>query len=117
AGERLRLQGDFKKTYVARCRGSDGLLTVYACGNGLTFSRMGVSVGRRHGPAVVRNRKKRLLREAYRLSKRELPAGYDYILIPATGRDATLEQTMESLKQLGPEAAEKWCRKRRRGKT
>ncbi|MDP6379891.1 MAG: ribonuclease P protein component [Phycisphaerae bacterium] len=109
--ERLRRQRDFRRAYLSRCRNADDVLTVYACGNNLEYSRLGVSVSRRHGPAVVRNRKKRILREAYRLSKSDLPRGFDYILIPALGCDAVLEQTMESLKCLTPQAVARWHKK------
>jgi RNase P protein component len=50
--------------------------------NDLGRRRLGLSVGKKLGGAVVRNRYKRVLREAFRLSQHELPEGYDYILIP-----------------------------------
>ena len=42
---------------------------------------MGIVVGKRIGPAVVRNRVKRLLREAARARLGCLPPGYDIVLI------------------------------------
>ena len=43
--------------------------------------RLGVSVGRKVGGAVVRNRIKRLLREAFRAEARLLPPGTDAVIV------------------------------------
>jgi ribonuclease P protein component len=43
--------------------------------------RLGVSVGRRVGGAVVRNRVKRLLREAFWARAKEHPDGRDYVVV------------------------------------
>lgn len=48
--------------------------------NGMPFSRIGVSIGRAQGNAVLRNRIKRLVREAFRLKQRELPCGFDILV-------------------------------------
>jgi ribonuclease P protein component len=49
--------------------------------NGLPFSRLGVTVTKKIGKAVKRNRIKRLVREFFRLNKSRLPKGYDICVI------------------------------------
>jgi ribonuclease P protein component len=47
--------------------------------------RLGLAVPKAVGPAVVRNRMKRLLREAWRGLLDDVPAGKDYVLVARPG--------------------------------
>jgi len=57
----------------------NNLMVIKTLPNGLSLSRYGLSVSRRVGKAVMRNRVKRLLREIVRLSP--LQPGWDIIFI------------------------------------
>ena len=48
-------------------------------------ARLGLSVSRRIGNAVVRNAWKRRLREAFRVARRKIPAGHDYLVVVRSG--------------------------------
>ena len=103
---RLKTPAQFKAVYDRKRSVSDGVLVVYAAANGLPHPRVGLSVSRKVGNAVVRNRWKRLLREAFRLSQHALPSGLDFVLIPRSGpAEPTLEAVTASLTKLAADAA------------
>lgn len=98
--QRLRSPRDFERVYGQKQRASDPNLLIYMARNQLPWSRVGFSVSRKHGNSVVRHRLRRLLREAFRLTQHELPAGWDFILIPKQDAQPTLETLQRSLKGL-----------------
>ena len=104
---RMKTPAEFDRTYARKRSVSDGVLIVYACENGLDHPRLGCSVSRKVGCAVVRNRYKRLFREAFRLAQHDLPAGVDLIVIPRSGPEPTQELVTESLVKLAHQAARK----------
>ena len=108
--EHLRRPSDFRRVYERRRSVSDGLLIVYACPNGLPYLRLGLSVSRKVGPAVHRNRLRRLYREAFRLTRHEMPTGLDLVLIPRGPEEPALEGLKKSLPRLVGQLARKLVR-------
>jgi ribonuclease P protein component len=105
--ERLRRPSDFRRVYDRRRSVSDALIIVYGCPNDLPHNRLGLSVSRKFGPAVARNRMRRLFREAFRLTKPELPTGLDLVLIPRCSEPPSLDHLKASLRKLVGQVAQK----------
>jgi ribonuclease P protein component len=105
--EHLRRPADFQRVYERRRSASDDWVIVYACPNGLPYLRLGLSVSRKVGPAVLRNRLRRLYREAFRLTRPEMPVGLDLVIIPRQSEKPALAQLKRSLPRLVTQVARK----------
>jgi len=102
---RIRTTAEFRAVYTKKARASDQCLLVYARKNDLGHPRLGLSVSRKVGNAVVRNRWKRLIREAFRLNLSQLPQGVDLVVIPKQSPAPPFRQVEGSLCDVARRAA------------
>ncbi|HYT95517.1 MAG TPA: ribonuclease P protein component [Gemmataceae bacterium] len=108
--EHIRRSDDFRRAFERRRSVSDAWLIVYACENGLPYARLGLSVSRKFGQATHRNYLRRLYREAFRLTRHEMPTGLDLVLIPRTSEAPPLAELQRSLPRLVGQLARKLAR-------
>lgn len=105
---RLAHARQFQAVYGCRVRKSRGPLTVFARPNDLPHPRLGLSVGRRVGNAAVRNRIKRLLREAFRRLQHAAPVGYDLVISVAPHKPLALGDYAELLEACRRDLHRQW---------
>jgi ribonuclease P protein component len=78
------IQTVFRKGKKYSCNGAK----LFVLANGMGRNRIAFSFPRGYGLAVERNYSRRLSREAYRLIKQELAAGYDLTVLIFPGNDS-----------------------------
>jgi len=93
---KLNRNNDFRRAYkrgeslVGRC------VVIYVVKTRLPYNRMGVTVSKKLGGAVVRNRVRRLITESFRLSEERLKTGYDFVFV---GRTRCVNAKMQKVKE------------------
>lgn len=76
----LKLNHVFQRLYHSRGQ-ADSCLVLYARKNRTGGNRVGITVSKKLGHAVVRNRTRRRLREVYRLHEEQFLPGYDIVVV------------------------------------
>lgn len=101
------MPAEFKAILKSTWRGRDEYFGVYAIPNSYPYGRLGLVVSRKASPrAVVRNRVKRQVREAFRQYQANL-GGLDIVVVasakagpaPATVLRASLQQLWDKVKE------------------
>ena len=92
---RLKKQADFQRLFKNGKRAFTPALTViYRPSDKM---RMGISIGKKHGKSVQRNRIKRLIREAFRLTQGEMKGAYSFLLIPKVSEEYSFKTFQSQL--------------------
>jgi len=104
---RILKSDHFDRVFNARCSFSDGLIVVYFATSDREQQRLGLVVSRKCGNAVVRNRWKRALREAFRLVQHQLPSHLDLVVLPRRGARPDVHRLQNSFQQLAARATKK----------
>jgi ribonuclease P protein component len=78
---RVKSKLDFDRSRKRGRAAGDDVLRITFVPNGLPVTRLGLAVPRR-GTNVERNRIKRVIREAFRLKRLDLPVGFDLVVSP-----------------------------------
>lgn len=86
----LKMNYDFRRAYRKGRSAAEPCLVLYARRNNSAVNRVGYTVSKKLGCAVVRNRVRRRLREIYRLNERRFCPGYDIVAV-ARGRSVSAE--------------------------
>jgi ribonuclease P protein component len=90
-------------TYVA----DDVLVLAARVSNHAGPSRLGVTIPKKAGPAVLRNRWKRLIRESFRTQQHHLPHGFDFVVRPKKDAIPSWRAIERSIPRLARRAAQR----------
>jgi len=98
---KIRKNVEFRAVYRRGKSFSNNLLVLYIYKNKKNINRIGISVSKKVGKSVIRNRVKRLIRENYRLNSSNLKTGYDLVFIARNAsNDKDYDQIGDAVKNL-----------------
>jgi ribonuclease P protein component len=96
---RLLKTAEFDRVFARRCSISDALMVLHVAHALAEEPRLGLVVSRKCGNAVKRNRWKRCLREAFRISLHALPA-FDFVVVPRANAEPNVAELQASFLEL-----------------
>ena len=86
----------FRRLYARGKSAANSYLVIYCRKNGSTENRIGYTVSKKLGHAVVRNRVRRRLREIYRLNAHKFKPGYDIVVVARSRSVGASYQKLEA---------------------
>ncbi|NWF76974.1 MAG: ribonuclease P protein component [Nitrospirae bacterium] len=96
----LTKRRDFELVFKEGINSAAKHLVIYVKKNELNYNRLGLSVSKKVGKAVTRNRIKRLLREAIRKVSEEIPLYYDFVVVARrSSSEAELDDFIRDMKK------------------
>jgi ribonuclease P protein component len=99
----LKLNHIFRRLYASPAQ-ANSCLVLYARRNRTDTNRIGITVGKKLGHAVVRNRARRRIREVYRLNENRFRPGWDIVVV---ARSRCVEASFQSIVKAYLELAQK----------
>jgi ribonuclease P protein component len=114
---RLTRTRQYDTVFAANVRATAGPLVVWGAPNDVGHPRLGLAVSRRAGNAVVRNRIRRLLREAFRLRQHHLASrdrGYDLVIGVRRHEPLNLAQYEQAVLEAARAVERSWSKKLKR---
>jgi len=99
--EKVTNKSSYRTIYEQGVRRSSRFFTAIACGNPKGGKRLGITVTKKTGNAVFRNRMKRLIREFFRRNKDLFPTGHDVVVMAKKNTPPlTYQETCRELTEL-----------------
>ena len=100
----LKLNHIFRRLYRSDGQ-ANSCLVLYARKNRTDTNRVGITVSKKLGKAVVRNRVRRRIREAYRLNEQKFLPGWDIVIVARSRAvEVSFRKLTESLLALADRA-------------
>ncbi len=97
---RLTKKTDFDRIFQKGRVVADSTLVIHGIRGEGERSRIGISISKKVGSAPVRNRWKRLIREAYRLQQQQLPGELDLVVRPKRGAKPEFALVFKAIQRL-----------------
>ena len=86
----------FKRAYARGQSTANKYMAVYVLKNRLPYNRFGITVTKKIGKAVVRNRVRRIIKESIRLNQDKFKQGYDIVFV---ARYMSIEAKQQQVQQ------------------